>query len=385
MRRAEEGASDDGLSVSGGKAMPNVNKALICPLLAIILILTLSGCALLQRDEEVIDFHKIIGGSMQVLKEKGVVRLDTDDDEREEWVVFYRYDLGPGRSPIGGAVYDVDTCRPPGIAAYELRPLDYDYLGEQSVTPEMRDLWPGDGDVELLVWGHGGGTIEELSIFRWFDETKGCVEPLPGQRGYEVLGSWRGTGGITLNGTRVVVKDRDGFERSQLAIKRVYEPDAASRTYIRDGRLVEPVERSIDFTYGQPITPTQSYYPEKAVLSFYLLLGQDKQNLQKAQSLLFCENSTCNYIVGEDSFGIPLPPKEIQRVLVKEIAYQPDVEAERLHRTRQVEVTLAWIRKGEKREAPGRVRVRWWVRASPKKGALPYDCEWKLDRYQVVP
>lgn len=366
--------------------MSSISKAFIRLFQIITLMLALAGCAFFQRDEEVIDFHKIIGGPLQVLEENGVVRLDTDGDELKEWVVFYRYDLGPGRNPIGGAVYDVDTSRPPAITSYELRPIDYDYLGERSVKPEMRDLWSDDGHIELLVWGSGGGTVQELSIFRWYDNTDPCVPPLPCERGYEVLGSWRGTGGIVLDSTRVEVKDRNGFERSQLAIKRIYEPDADRRTYRQpDGKLMEPVERSIDFTYGQPITPTQSYYPEKAVLSFYLLLGQDRNDLQKAQSLLFCENNTCNYTVGEDSFGIPLPPRQIKRVIVKEIAYKPNAEAERLHQTREVDVTLAWIPVGEAEEAPGRVRVRWWVRASPKKGALPYDCEWKLERYQVLP
>lgn len=366
--------------------MSGIRKVFAGLLLAIALVSALAGCSLFQREEEVVDFHKIVTGPLQVLEKDGVLRLDTDGDGRKEWVVFYRYDLGPGRSPIGGAVYDVDTCRPPGITPYELRPIDYDYLGEVSIRAEMRDLWPDDEHIELLIWGSGGGTLQELSIFRWFDNAEECREPQPGQRGYETLGSWRGSGGIKLNGTRVIVKDRDGFERSQLAIKRIYEPDAARKTYRQpDGKLMEPVECSIDFTHGQLITPTQSYYPEKAVLSFYLLLGQDRNNLRKAQSLIFCENGTCNYTVGKDSFGIPLPPRQIKRVVVKEIAYKPDVEAERLHRTREVDVTLAWVKAGEQKEGPGRVRVRWWVRASPKKGALPYDCEWKLERYQVLP
>lgn len=361
--------------------MSGMKKAIVRLTLVIALVTALGGCSIFQRDEEVIDFHKIIGGPLEVLEEDGVVRLDTDGDEQKEWVVFYRYDLGPGRSPIGGAVYDIDTCRPPSIASYELRPIDYDYLGEGSVRPEMQDLWPDDGHTELLIHGSDGGTLQELSIFRWFDNAEECAELQPGQRGYETLGSWRGSGGIQLDGTRVIVKDRGPFERSQLSIKQVFEPDAARKTYLQpDGKPLEPVERSIDFTHGQPITPTQSYYPEKAVLSFYLLLGQD----QKAQSFLLCENGNCNYTVGQDSFGIPLEPRQIKRVIVKEIAYIPNVEAERLHQTREVDVILAWVPVGEERETPGRVRVRWWVRSSPRKGALPYDCEWKLERYQVL-
>jgi hypothetical protein len=57
-----------------------------------------------------------------------VERIDTDGDGFNEWVVFYRFDLQDGRSPVQAVVYDNDRGSPPVIFPYALRPHDRDYL-----------------------------------------------------------------------------------------------------------------------------------------------------------------------------------------------------------------------------------------------------------------
>ena len=103
----------------------------------------------------------------------------------------------------------------------------------------------------------------------------------PGQQGYDLLGTFRGTGGVNpTGGGRVQVLDRGFFDRSQIAIRRVYTPDATG-SYLQPGDgLYPPKETSLAFTFGQPITITDLYYPEKAVLAFYLNLGQNDKAAQ---------------------------------------------------------------------------------------------------------
>ncbi|MGQ9585117.1 MAG: hypothetical protein ACUVXG_06915 [Anaerolineae bacterium] len=310
-----------------------------------------------------------------------VFRLDSDEDGIDEWLVLYRYDPpgGGGRDvlpgPYGAAVYDVDKCRPPALVSYELRPHDYDYVAENvsiwwSGAPYLDDI-NADGKQELII--HIGDT---LSVFRWFDHTQDCMYPAPGNLGYQVLGTFRGSGGIRkAPGGRVVVMDRAFFERSQLAIKRVYSPNpdpAADGSYYCGNRLCSPVE-SIDFAVGQPITVTQAYYPEKAVLSFYLALGVDNT---RAASYLSSEAAK-RYDFAKESFGVQAAPGQFTEVRVKEVRYSPNVEGERLHQPQEVTVGVASVR-ANGQEDPVNF-VTWRVIGVPRKGALPYNCEWRLD------
>jgi hypothetical protein len=62
-----------------------------------------------------------LADNMEVIS---VLRSDTDGDNFEEWVVFYRYDLQTGNGPIRAAVYDTDRGNPPVVFPYPLRPPD---------------------------------------------------------------------------------------------------------------------------------------------------------------------------------------------------------------------------------------------------------------------
>jgi hypothetical protein len=336
-------------------------------------------------DNRMIDLQEVAPGIQTI---RHIYRLDPDGDDFDEWVVLYRYDAatqdsGPYRpGPYGAAVYDVDQCRPPAIVTYELRPYDYDYVAENlniwwSVGPEMKDV-NADGKSELAL--HIGNN---LSVFRWYDDTQGCTMPGPGQQGYEVLGTFRGSGGVRVGGNgRVIVLDRGFFDRSQIAVKRVYAPDG-NGSYLRPGGggLYDPVEVGLTFGVGQPLSVTQSYYPEKAVLAFYLNLGADNG---EARSYL-CSDVRGDYPIKEHQFGIALPRDEMARVLVKEVSYTPNVEAERMHQTTTVTVAVVGVRPNGQADE-GHLRwVRVGVRGVPKQGALPYNCEWCLESFQVVP
>ena len=326
---------------------------------------------------------------------KDIYRLDTDSDGFEEWLVFYRYDRPDtehpyyGRSPIGAAIYDPDRCRPPILRSYELRPYDYDYVAEQQAIPELVDL-VGDENPELILKGYSGGLLTDMSIFQWFDLTQGCQAPAPEATGYRLLGTFRATGGIERRDDRIIVKDRGPFERSQLAIREEYEPDATGSYMGPDGKgLAPPAQASIDFTFSRPQDITASYYPEKAVLALYRALEAALQRESTEAEILgepevwLTEQARKRYRVGRDSFGAAVPGDQLQSVLVKTIAYYPDVEKERLHKDRCVTVDVAGI--GSDGIETRANTVTWVVTAHERRGALPYDCEWRLVCYVMGP
>jgi hypothetical protein len=72
----------------------------------------------------------------------------------------------------------------------------------------------------------------------------------------------------------------------------------------------------------------------------------------------------------------------LARVLVLEIRYDPDVEAEQLHRERQVMVTVVGVDRDGNIDWDHPCQVTWGVIGVERLGALPYNCEWRLDWYQ---
>jgi hypothetical protein len=324
--------------------------------------------------ERVINLLEVAPGIQTI---RHVYRLDADADNFREWVVLYSYDTTTqGQGPFGAAVYDVDRCRPPAIVTYELRPYDYNYVAENlplrwAGAPTVQDI-NGDGQQELVL-----DIGNDMSIFRWFDHTLDCVAPGPGLQGYELLGSFRGSGGVYAEGGgRIVVMDRAYLDRSQTAIKRVYTPDA-NGSYLRPegGGLYPPQETGVDFAFGVPVTATQLYYPEKAVLAFYLNLGQDN----KAAKAYLSKQAQDRYPIGTYDFGIALPREQLARVLVKELSYTPNMGEEQLHYPQDVAIVVVGVRSDGYVDEANPRRVVWRVIGVSKEGALPYNCEWRLD------
>jgi hypothetical protein len=330
--------------------------------------------AQLLTDERTINLQEI---SPTIETIRHVFRLDTDQDQENEWLVVYRYDVPakPGMGPYGAMIYDADRCRPPALATYELRPYDYDYLAENIGTarlaaPTIQDV-AQDGQVEIVVKFR----YSSLAIFRWFDDTADCNDTDPGKKGYRLLGNFRGTGGVTLDPAsgRVTVVDRGIFERSQLGVKRVYRPDSQGSYLRSDGKgLADPVDSWVDFAVGEPLASPQTYYPEKAVLSFYIHLGQD--NFDAARYLCEDTSAAANFVT--DSFGIGQTPGSYSKVRIKEIRYQPDERAEQ--NLEQREVTVVTVPKLLNGSDGGRRVITWKVNSVPEMGALPHNTRWCL-------
>ena len=334
-------------------------------------------------------------------------RIDTDwmDEEiKEEWVAFYQYDVntlesGQALGPYGGAVYDIGDCRPPAIHSYELVSVSYDYLAQTSIDLKVEEIIPysdpvsgGANRPEVIVEGRTRGVMTDLNVFRKTGVALDCFqaqqwranhpgEAFPNHFRYANIGSFRGNYRVERNAATVTTVDRAPFERSQITIRRQYRPENGS--YYRTGTqiLLDPVEYGLAFAQGVPDEVAQVYYPEKAVLAFYLNLTQDEEQLQEAYGYLSTDAQAI-FDIETDYFGLAMPRDELARVLVLETRYEPDVEAEQLHMERQVTVVVVGVDKDGNVDWDHPCQVTWGVIGAAKPGALPYGCEWRLDWYQ---
>ncbi len=171
-------------------------------------------------------------------------------------------------------------------------------------------------------------------------------------------------------------------------VYRHYRPE--NGYYFQSGTeiLLEPVEYTVDFGPGRPDEVTQVYYPEKSVLAFYKNLGKDEDKLAEAQAWL-SPGAQQAYDIETNTFGLSAAPEsvamareELARVLVWEIRYDPDVEAEQLHMDRQVTVIVVGVSEQGYIDYEHPCEVTWTVIGQPRSGALPYNCEWRLDSYE---
>jgi hypothetical protein len=355
------------------------------PLLWIVLSLVVAGCGpveALRSPDKRLDFTKILP---ETQRPQEVQLLDADGDGKDEWIVFYKFDLVNGTtgykfSPIGAAVYNDDHGDPPVVFPYELHPPGRRYLGEQNCMAEMKDLIATTEEPELLVKCFAEEElVVDLGVFQWYDEDKNDLSnpPQEGRQGYRCLGFFHGSGGITLDGPRVIVKERTQ-DRSQLSKKKVYVYDVRQSSYFQQGEreLWPPAEAGVEFTFGVPEDVTQSPYPEKVVLAFYLALGQNKTLAEAYLS----EDSELKNAVGSDSFGTEASGDQIQKVLVKSVEYTPDPQKEESHKPITVTVSVASVTSAG--EDPPH-DVTWEVRWEPSREGVAKS-GWKLYGYSVT-
>jgi hypothetical protein len=340
-------------------------------------------------------------------------RVDTDfeaEDIPEEWFAFYQYDVstppqGSPEGPFGAAIYDYDLCRPPAILSFELAPVSYDYLGQTWASVNVANIMPYNDPIsayedrpEVIVNGSTLGVVTDLNIFRKTGVALSCLqrqewqrvhpgESFPNPIRYENVGSFRGNYLVRRNADTVTVVDRSPFERSQITIEREYRP--LNGSYFREGtdRLLDPVEFTLAFGPGEPDNIPQVYYPEKTVLAFYRNLGKDRASLEKAATWLSPDAQTL-YDIERDPFGLSTAEdsvararNKLARVLIWEIRYDPDIEAERLHETRDVTVTVVGVNAEGQIDYAHPCQVTWSVVGVPKAGAMPFGCEWRLETY----
>ena len=217
-----------------------------------------------------------------------ILREDTDGDGFEEWVVFYKFELQNGTSPIKAAVYDSDRGNPPVIFPYRLQPPDRDYLIESPVGLDFDLLavtndsnGPDNGDLpELMI-----SDANHLALFRFQQNSEPWDFPRDAPPRYVPIGYFTGTGGVEFNSStrQVTVIDRDQLDRSQLVVRSIYglQQDANNGESYWSGslplvestqvnlELAPPLVSTIDFFEGPPRDLLNSLYPEKIVLGFY--------------------------------------------------------------------------------------------------------------------
>ena len=349
-------------------------------------------------------------------------RLDTDwEDEpiKEEWLAIYQYDVTapentPPRGPFGAAIYDFDDCRPPAILSYELVPVSYDYLAEDAIryegTADQQDITVENiipykdplsvkngvllDRPEVIVFGRTRGVRTDLNIFREVGTELDCrawqewrtnhpQDAFPNPLRYENIGSFRGNYGVSRNGETVTVVDRSPFERSQITIKKQYRPQDGTYYHEPGGQvLLDPVEASLGFGPGEPDDIPGVYYPEKAVLAFYLNLTKDKDQLAKAEGYL-SPDAQAIYNIETDQFGLAMPRDKLARVLVRQIRYEPNVTAEQLHQAREVTVEVIGVDKDGNIDYTHPCQVTWGIVGLNNPAAQPYGCEWRLDSYRT--
>jgi hypothetical protein len=357
-------------------------------------------------ENKFIDLTQVVPGVYDL---NDIHRIDTDYAQEtipEEWVAFYQYDVhrpaeGRPQGPFGAAIYDSSDCRPPAILSYELVPVSYDYLGEDAATIAVDNIIAYNDPLsglqdrpEVLILGVTERSITDLNIFRKVGVELSCLDwqqwraahpadEFPNPVRYPNIGSFRATDRVERNGSTVTVVDRAGFERSQFVVKRQYRPLDGS--YFRPGTqvLLDPVEYGLYFVQNPPDEVSRVYYPEKAVLAFYLALGKDETNLTRAESYL-SDAAMSRYSVQMDQFGLAIPRADLARVLVWEIRYLPDAAAEQAHQDRTVQVTVVGVKADGTIDRDNPRLVTWKIVGVSKAGAIPYGCEWKLDQIVSV-
>jgi len=335
-------------------------------------------------------------------------RIDTDgkeEDIKEEWFAFYRYDVHTNpesqarAGPYGAAIYDYNDCRPPAIFSFELVPVSYDYLGQDAADVQVENIIPyndplsgGQDRPEVIVLGSTSGVVTDLNIFRKQGVELDCFqmqewrathpgEAFPLTLRYANIGSFRANYRIDRNAATITTVDRSPFERSQITIRRDYRPQEGSYFHLNTQVLLDPVEYTLAFGPGQPDNIPQVYYPEKAVLAFYRNLGQDETKLGEAESYL-CPDARQIFDIETDQFGIAMPRRDLVRTLIWEIRYRPDIEAEQLHETREVTVVVVGVDKDGNIDRDNPCEITWEVVGLKNPRALPYGCEWCLAGYR---
>ena len=286
-----------------------------------------------------IDFSQFMPDDQNV---RMIRQEDTDGDGKKEWVVLYQFDLGDGtRYPFAGAVYDYDRGDPPVVFPYRLLPPERNYLSEENINLEFRDIISTGEETqpapEIFIYGNSGGLTTNLTIFRHVPNSLPWEYPRDEPRRYQPIGYFRGDGGVHYNddSKKVTVMSRV-YDRSQLAVQAVYALDTKRDTYMspaNPSELSAPVSSRVTFAFGMPGDILDSPYPEKIVLGFYENLMSTTQEISPAQFLTGEAMIVYNQIPQDRSkwsyFGIDgvTAKDRIADLKVTELKYSPEVES----------------------------------------------------------
>lgn len=330
-------------------------------------------------------FIDLQGVSANVSDARNIYRKDTDGDEQDEWVVFSNLD----EKSFGAVVYDPEPCRFTRIHTYPLIAEENDYLAEK--LPDSTWLGPELSNLDKLLKNEAlviySPDRQTLSLFRWSDESEGkCEQAEPEKRGYKSIGFFRASGSVKIREKQIATIDRNGFERSQLAIERIWFPGEKDTFLDENGRMAAPNISQINFTFDNLSELQDTYYPEKAVLAFYLTLFKRTPLLDglnwKAEDFLSAANLEAEnqepgdpYDLGTSVFGLGAARADMWGVRVLGISYSPDKDAEQAQEARQVTIVAVGIDGEDGKEVGARKSITWKVIAEPNAGG---QTEWKL-------
>jgi hypothetical protein len=288
--------------------------------------------AVAQAQNKVVDFFTLLPDQYKVQE---VDNVDTDGDGQKEWVVLYRFDLTDGRSPYAGAIYDYDRGDPPVLFPYRLVPPDRDYLSDSAISLKLDDLVKlGETKPvpEVFVTGTVDGINTDLTIFRHVPNSLPWEFPRDEPRRYQVIGSFRGDGGVKYDASSktVTVLNRAGYDRSQIAVQTRYNLDEGRGTFMSAAdpkQLGAPASSEVVFAFGMPSDILDTPYPEKLVLGFYKALAQKQSSTIKPEDFLtgqaLIEYSRGNLLY----FGFPDVSGDVTQVKVTQLSYAPQTEA----------------------------------------------------------
>lgn len=262
------------------------------------------------------------------------LRVDTDGDDFQEWVVRYQYDMANPveRSPVAVAIYDSDRGKPPVIYPYRLVLPNRDYASETNwfgTEVSVGDYIYGDNTGRPEIRVRGNGIPGELSLFRYEPSRKvdEWMDPRDYPPVYRCIGTFRGDAvdGPDENGDVIVVSR--SYDRSQLAVKSRYAYNREADSYLTsdESALLPPVERWVDFTFNEPWNVEKSEYPEKVVLAYYNRFpGGDVAPLMSRQAREYVKIADQTRDPG--AYGLPVMPDRIGRILIQTLAYTPQAE-----------------------------------------------------------
>jgi hypothetical protein len=311
----------------------------------------------------VVEFSEAFTGRPNI-RVCSVNRVDTDGDGFKEWLVFYQVDSTgpktwnqpcPDKSPRWGSIYDNDRGQQPVVVfPYDLTPPHRDLLGEEGTSFETAEIVPNRSASnlpveELLIYGRRGGINNQLTIFKFQQNTPDAATPTDDPPRYVVIGAFVGSGGVSYDPTTklVTVRDRNGRERSQLAVVNVYalHGEGENQTYMREPLAKEvaaPIKSSISFQFGPPSDILDTEFPEKIVLAFFQSLDQARSGELpdwKSEDFLApvgndntignaarnFEDENLAYFFASSS-DTSLRPRDISDIVVTQLQYFPQVE-----------------------------------------------------------
>jgi hypothetical protein len=325
------------------RPLPTASKLAMVTLL-ICGIFVLPGCGREEARKEV-DFNFALPASWQIVN---ISRLDTNDDQENEWVILYTFDM-PGIktfSPIRCAIYHIARREPklPIIYPYHLQAPSWTYLGEGGdrtgvqvedvvTTIQLDPSRIYASPHEIVVRSKDAdGFVTRASIFQWRDNVQNkLIDPrevivvgtdsLESGQWYQCVGFFEGSS-IAIEQDKVTVQSRTN-DRSQFAQIKIYKPTSGPGGYLDENdQLVSPVSSCLDFAYGMPDNLLQSPYPEKIVMAFHKQYTDAARNYGEAfltQDAQEQRKKSADWdIFGRDTSG----------ACVTQISYNPESETQ---------------------------------------------------------